>query len=378
MKHGNGTLIDTDGSTFSGEFFNDSLHGYGIVQFPNGSTYEGTFEQGLFHGNITLTSPDQPEYTFTYFHGILNDPTYFRIVSQERRTFFEGFLQLNLNKGSGRFVSESLVYDGGFLVSVTDPGDSCPDYYLYYNNLTETLSNGSVIWQGLFLFVFHGQGILQISNQKYIGSFNCGFIEGYGTWTTLKQTSGLGGAPQVLKIKGTFWKGYPHGQVVQVFNNGIAYKGQMLLGRRQGIGTEIDITLGLIFTGNWVNDRKDGNGTLMYINGTKYEGEFIEDQLTGKAKISYPDGSWYQGNVTNGVPEFYGALKDPEKLYLGQFKNGKFHGYGQMLKTNGDFFDGQFSDGLFEGFGEYYWKGGLKFLGLWKNGTKDKFGYYIY
>jgi len=379
MKHGNGKFVDAYGTIFQGEFQNDSLNGYGIVKFKNGSSYEGYYEHGLFNGNISILGQEATEFTFTYTGGIVNDNTYFRIISNESQTYFEGSLVVSENKASGKFVSPYLVYEGEFLLSLPDPtpDNLDPDYFLYYNNSTESHSSQFSKVKGLFLFIFHGLGVLRINNQKYIGEFSNGFVEGFGYWTTLIPPDS-NDQPQILRTKGMFWKGFPHGDIVRVYSNGVGYKGQMFLGKRHGTGTEIDISQNYIYIGEWFDDMKNGNGTLTFLNGTQYQGEFSNNALNGIGKFLSHDGSTtFYGNVSNGVPQHYGAFTDSEKFYLGEFKDAKFHGNGILRKKNGENYVGEFAQGSFEGFGEYSWSNESVYVGFWKNGTMNGWGYFV-
>ena len=60
--------------------------------------------------------------------------------------------------------------------------------------------------------------------------------------------------------------------------------------------------------------------------------------------------------------------------YVGEFKDGKYHGQGQLCigdqKYDHDEYNGEFSQGEFEGEGTCRWADGRKYVGEWKEGKK--------
>jgi len=57
-KNGNGTLILSNGQSYTGEFKNSKFDGKGILIEPSGHTYEGEFKNGQFEGQGKYTGPD--------------------------------------------------------------------------------------------------------------------------------------------------------------------------------------------------------------------------------------------------------------------------------------------------------------------------------
>ena len=60
------------------------------------------------------------------------------------------------------------------------------------------------------------------------------------------------------------------------------------------------------------------------------------------------------------------VLPDNEK-YLGEFKDGKFHGQGTYTWSNGSRYIGEFKDSKMHGQGSYTWADGTVEKGIWKN-----------
>jgi hypothetical protein len=57
------------------------------------------------------------------------------------------------------------------------------------------------------------------------------------------------------------------------------------------------------YAGNWVNDRKDGYGTLYYKNGEVYDGEWFDGKRSGWGRMSYEDGSVYEVRFCVPTPQ---------------------------------------------------------------------------
>ena len=88
------------------------------------------------------------------------------------------------------------------------------------------------------------------------------------------------------------------------------------------------------------------------VNGTLYSNQLKEKALNGHATTTTANDS----------------------KYVGEFKDGKYHGQGQLCigdqKFSHDEYVGEFSQGEFEGEGTYRWADGRKYVGEWKGGEK--------
>ena len=68
----------------------------------------------------------------------------------------------------------------------------------------------------------------------------------------------------------------------------------------------------------------------------------------------------------------------PRHDYVGEVKNGKYHGEGVLTHFSGGKYVGQFKDGKFHGHGIYTGVDNSKYLGEWKNGKKHGQGSLTY
>ena len=136
---------------------------------------------------------------------------------------------------------------------------------------------------------------------------------------------------------------------------------------------------GDIYLGEKKNNLKDGNGTLYYSNGIKYEGEFKNNQREGYG-IYNMLGDKYEGEFKNNSFEGYGILNCiTGNKYEGEFKNNLLNGYGIFYTIDGGKYIGELKDNLLEGYGILYSIDGGKYEGSFKKGKKDGYGilYYI-
>jgi len=113
----------------------------------------------------------------------------------------------------------------------------------------------------------------------------------------------------------------------ETYEDGTTYRGQLVDGRRHGLGT-------------WTSDTES------------YTGEWKEDQRDGRGKQEWKDG----------------------RVYEGQFKSGKLHGHGRMewhMPNGLMVYEGQYVDDLKDGHGRYVWPDGRIYDGGWKRGMRD-------
>ena len=176
--------------------------------------------------------------------------------------------------------------------------------------------------------------------EEFIGEYNNYVPDGFGIYKNFITN---------LKVKGIF-------------------KGNYI----SGIGIEDSVEGDYIYYGDFINNKKEGYGTIEWKDGSKYQGEFKDNQINGYGMIKYPDNKFYQGEVKNARMEGFGEFfwKD-EKRYIGNYKNDKRNGFGIYIFKD----DKQQSpinnksnkkSSLFDNFCAY--------IGFWKNGNMDGFG----
>ncbi|XP_077957896.1 MORN repeat-containing protein 2 isoform X4 [Gasterosteus aculeatus] len=92
--------------------------------------------------------------------------------------------------------------------------------------------------------------------------------------------------------------------VSYIFPNGDKYEGECSGSasegvKRSGAGKHASAG-GVIYTGEWLEDKMHGRGTMQHPSGALYEGEFKDNMYHGKGTYTFPDGSTYKGWMATG------------------------------------------------------------------------------
>jgi len=107
----------------------------------------------------------------------------------------------------------------------------------------------------------------------------------------------------------------------------------------------------------------------LYLASTE---EFKTGAVAGRQQT---DKGTYEGDWKDGKFDGYGFYTWADNVkYEGEFKAGKLHGKGCMVYTNGDAYDGHWEDDCKSGFGVFMWKSGDKYVGQYKNNQKNGYG----
>ncbi len=103
--------------------------------------------------------------------------------------------------------------------------------------------------------------------------------------------------------------------------------------------------------GQWKDGNKDGEGTLQYANGDRYEGMWRKDAAHGRGTFQYTTGDVYEGdwkdNLRHGSGTFTCAADG--KVYAGEFADGLKHGRGTLTLPSGDSITGNWDRGHVSG-----------------------------
>ncbi len=106
----------------------------------------------------------------------------------------------------------------------------------------------------------------------------------------------------------------------------IKYCGDFIQGKYQGDGIlYYDFKEKNYYEGEFMDNKRHGNGKYYIKNKLKYDGEFKDDEYDGIGTIYYPDDSYYRG----------------------EFSNGKRNGEGKQFNRNNSIIEeGEFEDGI--------------------------------
>ncbi len=116
--------------------------------------------------------------------------------------------------------------------------------------------------------------------------------------------------------------------------------------------------------GVWI---KDGQGTLAWHNGEKYEGEWKADNRSGQGVHTTPDGTKYDGQWRDDKKNGHGILTLANgSRFEGEFKDDKLDGQGRYTTTNGTVLEGQWREGrTWNAQGIDIWPDGTRYEGVW-------------
>jgi hypothetical protein len=121
------------------------------------------------------------------------------------------------------------------------------------------------------------------------------------------------------------------------------------------------------YTGNLVNSIKNGHGTLKYAStGAIYTGEFKDDMRNGNGRTITLDSVVYEGKYLNDKKQGYGVLTTPLFTYKGEFQNDEREGYGKLLLKDGDVYEGEWKNGFQHGEGIFVYHMGNLYDGYIK------------
>lgn len=234
---------------------------------------------------------------------------------------------------------------------------------------------------------------LPISGNTLNGNAHCltgsGRLSGEGWW-----------------YEGHLLNGQLHGKGTMRYASGAMFSGEWVNDRAQGQGKLLNKEGIVLFNGQWTNglaykgalnteSKPHGQGVGVYDNGDRYEGTWANGKMEGKGIMIYMNGKEYIGDWVAGQMEGKGVhIWSDGKLYDGQWVAGKPHGKGMFLhrdnmKEEGDLFEGMMlgrrtvtlstgnkyvgdwgAHGM-EGHGTFTYTDGGRYEGGWQNGQRE-------
>ena len=103
-----------------------------------------------------------------------------------------------------------------------------------------------------------------------------------------------------------------------------------------------------------------------------YVGEYKDGQYHGYGSISFPSGEIYEGDWKFGKRNGQGTniWKDGNK-YIGGWSNDLRHGYGKEIFSTGNRYEGEYRNNKFHGYGKYFFINGETYSGEYKFGKRN-------
>ena len=95
--------------------------------------------------------------------------------------------------------------------------------------------------------------------------------------------------------------------------------------------------------GEWKNNKAEGKGKFLHVDGDTFEGEWSNDKANGWGVYLHKNGAKYEG----------------------YWKDDLQHGKGVETWTDGSKYDGYYKDGKKHGKGKYSWTDGSSYNGDW-------------
>ncbi|CAF0800985.1 unnamed protein product [Adineta ricciae] len=135
------------------------------------------------------------------------------------------------------------------------------------------------------------------------------------------------------------------------------------------------------FRGETRRSLRSGFGVYQYPNPFfQYEGTWREGKKHGFGKLLFSDGSYYQGEFVNNEIIGQGTryFASSGNTYTGHFHYGEMDGQGRLRLGNGDSYEGNFKSNHFEGEGSYLSHDKELYSGTWHNHRRHGLGEQTY
>jgi hypothetical protein len=115
------------------------------------------------------------------------------------------------------------------------------------------------------------------------------------------------------------------------------------------------------------------------INGNKYVGEWRDGTFHGQGTTIWATGDKHVGEYGNGERNGQGTHTSVNgDKYIGTYKDSKRSGYGTFSSVNGDKYVGEVGNGQPNGQGVYTFSSGDKYVGEFKDGTRNGQGLFTF
>lgn len=114
MKHGNGKIIMSNGTTYDGNWENDTMSGQGKISFTNSiyKEFEGDFANGVMHGKGKMLMINGDTYQGDFVDGNMHGIG--KLVFQNGDTYEGDFVNGNMH-GTGKLVFQNGdIFEGEF------------------------------------------------------------------------------------------------------------------------------------------------------------------------------------------------------------------------------------------------------------------------
>lgn len=164
-----------------------------------------------------------------------------------------------------------------------------------------------------------------------------------------------------------------HGRYTEQ-RTGSTYEGDWKDNMRHGKGVLLTATAK--YSGEFVNDRREGHGTLISNDSSSYSGQFFQGAFDGVGTLCESNGRVYVGGWERGVRHGENCTETyaDGTVFLGRFERGERHGFGTLVEHIGGkvLYSGDWSHDEMDGQGVRVWRDGA----LSGSGGKKQFQKY--
>ncbi|XP_065589029.1 radial spoke head 10 homolog B [Cyrtonyx montezumae] len=231
--------------------------------------------------------------------------------------------------------------------------------------------------------LYEGEGVAFFEGGNiYKGMFSEGLMHGQGTYTWADG----------VKYEGTFVKNVQMVSGCYTWNDGSIYEGSIKNGLRHGFGFFRSGIHPVSYIGYWYKGKRYGKGTIYYDQEHKswYSGDWVDNVREGWGIRRYKSGNIYEGHWEKNVCHGRGRMRwlTADQEYVGQWVHGVQHGYGTHMwflkrmpasqyplrnKYVGDFVNGER-----HGRGKFLYASGAVYDGEWAHNKKHGKGKFVF
>jgi len=365
---------------FIGEYLNGKINGKAKEYFDEKLIFEGEYLYGwkrkgkeYINGKLEYEGEYMIQKKWTgktydeklnVIYEINNGTGKIRQYNDELKIIFEGEFFKGKRKGKGVEYDSygRIIFEGEYL---NDKRNGKGVEYEPY---------GKILFEGEYLNyinIIHGIGKRNAQTEKD----SIGSIKFEGEYFEGKRWNGKGEEyfNELLKYKGEYLNGQKwNGIGKKYYDHGsLKYEIEYINGKK--MVKEFSMNEELLFCGEYLKDKRNGNGKEYYKNELIFEGEFSNgNRWNGKGSEYFNNGKLkYKGEYLNGK-NWNGKGYDFEGNEVYEIINGK--GNIKEYDGNGNLkYESQYLNGEKNGKGKeyYYWNGKIKYEGEYLNGMKS-------
>ncbi|XP_071616548.1 radial spoke head 10 homolog B isoform X1 [Heliangelus exortis] len=231
--------------------------------------------------------------------------------------------------------------------------------------------------------LYEGEGFAYLEGgNTYKGMFSEGLMHGQGTYTWADG----------VKYEGMFVKNVQMFNGSYTWNDGSTYEGSIQNGIRHGFGFFKSGTHPVSYIGSWCKGKRHGKGTIYYDQEHTcwYSGDWVNNIREGWGMRCYKSGNIYEGQWEKNVRHGKGRMRwlTANQEYIGQWLYGVQHGYGTHIwflkRTPGSQYPlrneyiGDFVNGERHGHGKFIYASGAVYDGEWVCNKKHGKGKFVF